>query len=278
MCGRYAEFKQVQDLADAFARQGYLQDVLFADGTADWPGGWNIAPTHDIRMIVDRPFTQSMTDTLVTAGGSRSEALITAAEQTALGNLPAEFISDDLVRQVRRARWGLVPSWAKDPAIGSKMINARSETIMEKPSFRKAFAARRCIIPANGYYEWSTLAGPSKQKVPHYIYAADGRPLAFAGIYEFWKEQGNDGSGSTDQWLVTASIITAAADGELGEIHARRPVFLQPDAFNDWLSPHTTSDEAMKLIHQPLIEISHHVVSTDVNKVANQGPHLIVPA
>lgn len=278
MCGRYAEFKQTQDLADAFARKGYLQDVLFADGTHDWSAAWNIAPTHDIRMIVDRPFTSTAAESLVTAAGGHSEQLLAISEQVKSGTLPPEFIADDSVRQVRRARWGLVPSWAKDPAIGSKMINARSETITEKPSFKKAFASRRCIIPANGYYEWTTLTGPPVQKVPNYIYPTDGSAFAFAGIYEFWKPQTEGGlSPETSDWLVSASIITMAAEGELGEIHARRPIFLHPDTYNDWLSVNTSQAEAIELIHQPLIEVSHHVVSTDVNKVANRGPDLIVP-
>lgn len=273
MCGRYASFRQAQDLADAFARNGYFQDVLFADGTEQWDPAWNIAPTHDVRIVVDRPLVPGAAETLVTASGSVSQELQDLAGQRQSGAAPAEFLADDLVRQVRRARWGLVPSWAKDPSIGSRMTNARSETITEKPSFRKAFATRRCIIPADGYYEWTTLEGPPKQKIPHYIVPADGSMFAFAGIYEFWKPQ-DDPDG---QWLVTASIITTAAHGELAEIHERRPVFLTPDVFTEWLDPATTVDQARLILDIPVLDVNVHTVSTDVNKVANRGPHLILP-
>lgn len=275
MCGRYASFRQAQDLADAFARQGYIQDVLFADGTEEWAPAFNVAPTHDIRIIVDRPLTPAIAETLVTATGQESEALLELGRQLEAHRAPQEFLDDELVRQVRRARWGLVPSWAKDPSIGSKMINARSETIAEKPSFRKAFATRRCIVPADGYFEWTTMAGPPKSKTPHFITPADGSQFAFAGIYEFWKPQAEPGVDS--EWLVTASIITTAADGDLADIHERRPVFLTPDVYERWLDPEVGVDDALDIIKIPVIDVSHHVVTTDVNKVANRGPELILP-
>lgn len=283
MCGRYAEFKAAQDLADAFARQGFVQDVLFADGTHEWPGNWNTAPTHDVRMIVDRPFQASASESLLAADGSLSPIVASLARTLEEGTTPEEFIADDLIRQVRRARWGLVPSWAKDPSIGSKMINARSETILEKPSFKRAFASRRCIIPANGYYEWTTHDGPPKTKTPNYITPADGSVFAFAGIYEFWKskdnaeDDSNTASANNGDWLVTASIITTAAQGDLADIHERRPIFLTPDVFNEWLSPHTSVEDAYALIDIPVIDVNHFVVSTDVNRVSNRGPQLIIP-
>lgn len=276
MCGRYASFRQAQDLADAFARQGYIQDVLFADGTEEWSPSFNVAPTTDIRIIVDRPFTPESAEALVTAAGEEPEALLELGRLIAAGQAPADFIDDELVRQVRRARWGLVPSWAKDPSIGSKMINARSETIAEKPSFRKAFSTRRCIVPADGYFEWTTHAGPPKSKTPNFITPADGSQFAFAGIYEFWKPK-DVAPGENAAWLVTASIITTAAEGELAEIHDRRPIFLTPDVYDAWLSPDTSSAEALEIIGLPVIDVTHHEVSTDVNKVVNKGPELIVP-
>lgn len=277
MCGRYASFTHGDDLAAAYARDGFIQDALFGDGTADWAPSWNVAPTHDIRIVVDRPVSAQSAETLLTASGEPSPALVDMAAQLAGGGASESLLDDDLVRQVRRARWGLVPGWAKDPSVGAKMINARSETITEKPSFRRAFSSRRCIIPADGYFEWTTLDGPPKQKIPNYISPASGGMFAFAGIYEFWKSPTLT-PGEPSQWLVTASIITTAAQDELAQIHERRPIFLTPDTYDAWLSPHTSVDEALDILRIPVLPTVHRVVSTDVNRVANNSEALILPA
>ncbi|WP_333810908.1 SOS response-associated peptidase [Timonella senegalensis] len=258
MCGRYASFRQAQDLADAFARSGFIQDVLFADGSDEWRESFNIAPTQDVRIVVERPLTAA----------ARTETFVDASGQV----VDLSTINDDPVRQVRLARWGLVPSWAKDPSIGSRMINARSETIAEKPAFKRALASRRCIVPADGYYEWQKGETAKSPKTPFYITPADGSPFAFAGIYEFWKPK--DG-GDDAQWLVTVSIITTAADRELGEIHDRRPVFLTPEHYDSWLDPEVGAQEALGILGIDVIDTQHVIVSTDVNKVANNSPELI---
>lgn len=272
MCGRYASFRQAQDLADAFARAGYIQDVLFADGTEGFSESFNVAPTTDVRIIVDRALTASMAHSLVDSHGAE----VARVEELIAGNLPEHTADDALVRQVRRARWGLVPPWAKDPAIGSKMINARLETITEKPSFKKAFATKRCIVPVDGYYEWTAPLPGSKLKTPHYITPADGSCFAFAGIYEFWKQKDAHGD-EPAQWLVTVSIITTAAEGEMLDIHSRRPVHLAADSWDAWLDQETSVDEALAIASQPFCEVRHFVVSTEVNKVGNNHAGLIAP-
>ncbi|NBR60025.1 MAG: SOS response-associated peptidase, partial [Opitutaceae bacterium] len=127
------------------------------------------------------------------------------------------------------ARWGLVPSWAKDRSMASRMINARVETVADKPSFRSAFGKRRCLIPANGYYEWS---GSPKQ--PFYIHAADGAPMAMAGLYEWWRDP-SVSEPDPAAWLMTCTIITTAAKGDISRIHDRMPVLIARDDRSGWL-------------------------------------------
>lgn len=267
MCGRYASFRQAQDLAAAFARAGFFQGVLFQPEALAAPASYNVAPTTDIPIIVDRPTTGAQKAALVTADGSVFD--------------PGPDMSgeDEVIRQVQLARWGLVPPWAKDPSIGVKMINARSETVAEKPSFKRALATRRCIIPADGYYEWQAAQAPVKTKTPMYITPQDGSLFAFAGLYEFWRQAPAPGveTEGNSPWLVTATIITAAAHGDLGEIHDRRPVFLTPEHYDRWLNPQLPAAEIMDLLSAAPVETKHVAVSTKVNSVANNDPSLIVP-
>ena len=147
-------------------------------------------------------------------------------------------------RQLRVVRWGLVPSWAKDPSIGSRMINARSETVAEKPAFRRAFGKRRCLLPADGYYEWYTPTGdnvpltsrgkPVKQ--PFYIHRADGHSLAMAGLYEWWHDKTRERD-DPEAWLLTATIITTSATDAVGRIHDRMPVVIAEADWERWLDP-----------------------------------------
>jgi putative SOS response-associated peptidase YedK len=128
------------------------------------------------------------------------------------------------LRELRVFRWGLVPSWAKDISIGSRLINARAETVSEKPAFKSAFASRRCLLPADGYYEWQRQpVGTAGPKQPYYICRTDHRPLAFAGLYEFWRDRALARE-YPDAWLWTTTIITTSAADELGEIHDRMPM------------------------------------------------------
>jgi putative SOS response-associated peptidase YedK len=170
---------------------------------------------------------------------------------------------------VNAIRWGLVPSWAKDVAIGSRMINARAETVSEKPAFRSAFKKRRCLVPASGYYEWTGAAG-SKQ--PYWIHAPDDQLLIFAGLWDIWR------AGDTAEWLRTYTIITGAPGKVSGDIHDRQPVILPPDCWDDWLQGDPSIAQAT-LTHAigAEAELTYHPVSKAVGNPRNQGPELVEP-
>lgn len=176
---------------------------------------------------------------------------------------------DGARRLLVEARWGLVPSWAKDRRGASRLINARVETVADKPSFRKAFAARRCLIPADGYYEWYAAPGgetsqPKKQ--PYFIRPTDGSQLAMAGLYEFWRSPLGD-------WLTTATIITTAATDAFGDLHDRMPMVIQPEDWDAWLDPELVED-ATGLLSVAASSLEYYPVSTAVNKVSNDGAEL----
>lgn len=177
--------------------------------------------------------------------------------------------------QVRRiltpARWGLVPSWAKDTSGAARLINARAETAAEKPAFRRAFAARRCLLPADGYYEWRTIEAPGQKPVkqPYFIHPRNGEPLVMAGLYEFWRTP-------EQEWLTTVTVLTTSAVDEVGRIHDRMPLSLARSDWDAWLDPEL-GVEAGGLLQSPVAELDFHPVSRLVNKVANDGPELIQP-
>ena len=168
--------------------------------------------------------------------------------------------------------WGLIPSWAKDPAIGNRLINARAETLAEKPAFRGAYKYRRCLIFADGFYEWQAQSS-SKSKVPHLIRLKSGKPFAFAGLWEHW--QSADGSE-----VKSATIITSAPNELMAPIHNRMPVILARDAYAQWLdsTPHFPVDLNSLLAPYPAKEMEAYPVSTLVNSPANDRPELVVPA
>ncbi|WP_291380347.1 SOS response-associated peptidase [Demequina sp.] len=172
-------------------------------------------------------------------------------------------------RTLEVAKWGLVPSWAKDPAIGSRMINARVETIAQKPSFRTAFSRRRCIVPASGYYEWRTDASG---KQPFFIHPEDDAPLAFAGLVEAWR------SGTDDEWLITCAIVTTAARGDLQSIHDRQPVMMGDDAWRTWLDPASGKDDLLDAAHADAPALAWHEVDKAVGNVRNNSPELVEPS
>jgi putative SOS response-associated peptidase YedK len=181
-------------------------------------------------------------------------------------------------RELRLVRWGLVPTWAKDTSAGARLINARSETVAVKPSFRAAFAKRRCLIPADGYYEWIT---EGKAKKPFYIHRADGGILAFAGIYELWRNSAVP-EDHEDAWYWSASIITTQATDEIGRIHDRTPMVIAPETWADWLDPANKDKELMLAAMRPAMlsgsdGLASYPVSTAVNSVRNNGPSLIEP-
>lgn len=166
--------------------------------------------------------------------------------------------------------WGLIPSWAKDPTIGSRLINARAETLAEKPAFRSAYKYHRCLILTNGFYEWQARPG-AKTKVPHFIYLKTGEPFAFAGLWEQWHS--SDGSE-----VRSAAIITTAPNPLMLPIHNRMPVILPRTAYSLWLdpTPHFPVDLNSLLVSYPAEEMEAYPVSTLVNSPGNDGPEILV--
>lgn len=178
------------------------------------------------------------------------------------------------VRRVQATHWGLVPSWAESPKVGARMINARSETLATKPAFRAAFLRRRCIVPADGFYEWRrTDAAPRRGRRPRYFHLADGQPMAFAGLWEVWK--GPDGSK-----LRSSTIVTTAANEAIADLHDRMPVILPASAWDAWLDPANDDLDTLGrlLVPAPASVIASYEVGNEVNNVRNQGPYLIEPA
>jgi putative SOS response-associated peptidase YedK len=194
---------------------------------------WNVAPTQNARVILER------------------------------------MVNDRPDRQLRTLRWGLVPSWAKDLRIGSKLVNARSETVTEKSAFKTAASRRRCLIPADCYYEWMVTG---EGKVPIYLHG-DGA-LGFAGLYEIRPDIEDP-----DRWLWTYTILTCTTQDALGHIHDRSPVVLPADLRSAWLDPGMTDPatvrELLAAVPSPLLET--YEVSTEVNSARNDGPQLIEP-
>lgn len=213
---------------------------------------YNVAPTKEVYVVADRP----------------------AAEDR-----PQR-------RELGIARWGLVPSWAKDPAIGNRMINARVETLTEKPSYRRAVSKRRCLVPADGYYEWYTPTAPDAPrgtsgkpiKQPYFIHPADGAVLAMAGLFEFWRNK-EVPEGDPGAWLWTTTIITTAATDDLGRIHDRMPMCVSPRDWSAWLDPTQTDGAAAVALLTPAAPgwLTADPVGTAVNNVRNNGPGLLDP-
>jgi putative SOS response-associated peptidase YedK len=170
-------------------------------------------------------------------------------------------------RECTMVRWGLVPSWAKDEKIGARMINARGETVAEKPSFRSAVKNRRCLVPASGFYEWVKTEGG---KQPHYIHFTDGRPFAFAGLWERW-------SRAEDRPLDTCTIITTTPNERIADLHDRMPVILPPGRYDEWLRTEPLAADRLQemLVPHPAEGMEAYPVSTLVNKPANDGPECI---
>jgi putative SOS response-associated peptidase YedK len=250
MCGRYASSRRPEDLIEEFeVVENRVPEPLAPD--------YNVAPTKEVYAVVERPPSKE-------AGREKGHSA---------GEPPQ--------RQLRVVRWGLVPSWAKDPKIGSRMINARMETVAEKPAYRRALASRRCLLPADGYFEWyptdeKTKAGrPRKQ--PFFIHPKDDGSLAMAGLYEIWRDPTKDDD-ADDRFLWTCTVITTDAPDDLGRIHDRMPLMVERDRWQAWLDPRTDKESVLDLLTPAAPgRLEAYPVSTMVNAVKNNGPELIEP-
>ncbi len=204
----------------------------------------------------------------------------TVLERTPPGEGPAAA-----TRELRPLRWGLVPTWAKEAKIGARMINARVETVHEKPAFRRAFVKRRCLLPADGFYEWQPGTDPATgkaRKQPYFIHPEDGQVMALAGLYEYWRDLAVTQDDDPAAWLMTCTIITTEATeatDAAGHIHPRMPLALTADRYDAWLDPtHHDADELRALLGQPADgHLDARPVSTAVDNVRNNGPHLLDP-
>jgi putative SOS response-associated peptidase YedK len=170
------------------------------------------------------------------------------------------------VRELTMLRWGLVPFWAKDPSIGNRMINARAETVAEKPSFRAAYRKRRCLVLADGFYEWHTEAGV---KVPYFISLANQKSFAFAGLWEDWRSKDSDES------IQSTTVITTAANDFMLPLHHRMPVILEPGTADRWLDG---DDEIVGAATENTPKLKAWPVDRRVNNARNESPELIEPA
>jgi putative SOS response-associated peptidase YedK len=204
-----------------------LADVFHVDPPRGLEPRFNIAPTQSVPIV------------RAAAGGSRECAMV---------------------------RWGLIPSWAKDESIGARMINARGETVAEKPSFRAAAKSRRCLVPASGFFEWAKT-GDGKQ--PHFIHFADARPFAFAGLWERWLKGGEP--------LDSCTIITTTPNDLVAGLHDRMPVILPPERYDEWLAPKPLATERLQelLAPHPSAGMEAYPVSTRVNRPGNDDPECI---
>ena len=184
-------------------------------------------------------------------------------------NAPVVRQSADGKREFIQLRWGLIPFWAKDPSIGNRMINARAETVASKPAFRNAFRKKRCIVIADGFYEWQKRPGG---KQPWYIAMSTGEPFAMAGLWESWRAT------EDDDRLDTCTIITTRPNEMMARLHNRMPVILTQDAVDCWLDPSSDTDTLESVLGPVEEDLLNAVeVSRRVNNPANEGPELILP-
>ena len=181
-------------------------------------------------------------------------------------------LSDTNRRKLQWLRWGLIPSWAKDPAIGYKLINARAETASEKPSFRSAFKHRRCLIPSDGFYEWQRLEGSKTKKQPYYFSLKDNNPFAFAGLWERWENPEGD-------IVETCTILTTEANELVSPIHDRMPVILHSKDYDLWLDPNFISSDSLQALLNPYPSeaMIAYPVSSKVNSPKNDSPECNQP-
>jgi putative SOS response-associated peptidase YedK len=284
MCGRFASARKRQELLEEF---GVQRDRVTEPLRPDY----NVAPTKPVYAVVTRAPRDGADEQAAGQARSGARADRDAPEPSAPEPSAPEPSTPDPsapepsaiehggVRELRVVRWGLVPFWAKDISIGSRLINARAETVATKPAFRRAFARHRCLLPADGFYEWEKSGDQKKgAKQPYYIRREDGGVLAFAGLYELWRDKDRPDD-DPDSWLWTATIITTRAEDEVGRIHDRMPMVIEPARWADWLDPTATSAEALHGLMTPAasVHLTTYPVSTEVNSVRHNGPGLIEP-
>jgi putative SOS response-associated peptidase YedK len=248
MCGRYASSRRPQDLIEEFEiDRSEVKETLVPD--------YNVAPTKPVYAVLERPPRSS-------------------ADEKSADVAPE--------RQLRVLSWGLVPSWAKDPSIGNRMINARMETVAEKPAYKKAFAVRRCLLPADGYYEWYATSQKTKAgkplKQPFFIHPADGRVMAMAGLYEIWRDPTRS-EDDPNRFRWTCTVLTTSAEDDLGHIHDRMPMLVEKERYAAWLDPTVSEPEDLLSLLVPAApgRLEAYPVSTEVNSVKNNGPELLEP-
>lgn len=246
MCGRFNLRSSVSDIVSVFLPGFGASDFSYLESSHQ--ARYNIAPTQPILCVVqpDQPLVGIHGRSSIDGGNEGSQERTLAA-----------------------FRWGLVPSWAKDIAIGNRMINARSETAAEKPSFKSALKSRRCVIPADGYYEWQkTETG----KQPYEFFAIDGKPLALAGLWERNSKVLPNG-----ETLYTCTILTTSSNGFTSDIHDRMPVILSGDSLDEWLDPKFSDMQAVESMLVPAAEdlLGKRPVSRMLNNVRNQGAELL---
>ena len=237
MCGRYALVKSAGELIEEF-------EITTNRIPAALPADWNIAPTREIYVIRNNANNSSNTS--------------------------------ENSRELATLSWGMIAPWSKDRSEAvrsqSQAINARSESVHEKPTFRSAFKSRRCLIPASGYYEWATELGKYESKQPFFIQSeTEGKSLAFAGIFDRWVDPNGE-------IFESASIITRPAVDFLATIHNRMPTFLPTDRWDAWLDPKLNEVEEIRKLMElsdPATGLRAHPVSTKVNATRNNGAELI---
>ncbi|HLS48497.1 MAG TPA: SOS response-associated peptidase, partial [Actinomycetaceae bacterium] len=177
-------------------------------------------------------------------------------------------------REMHAARWGLVPPWSEDLSVGSRLINARSETAAQKRSFAPSVRQRRCFVPADGYYEWQR--GSGRSSTPYFIHRRDAQPMALAGLYAFWRDP-SKADDDPDRWVLTMTILTRASRGDLAALHHREPVVVG-DQLEAWLDPALTdAEEALALLDDDGPPLAHHRVGPEVGNVNNDHEGLITP-
>jgi putative SOS response-associated peptidase YedK len=244
LCGRYSATKDPAELAAEFD----AVDTL--GGEAPRPDH-NVAPTKPV------------------------VAVVTRHPRDAEG-LPDPAVT---VRGLRVMRWGLIPHWAKDPSIGSRMINARADTAAGKPAFRTALARRRCLLPADGWFEWKR---EGKTKQPFFMTRTDGRSLALAGLWSTWHDPAAAAAAAAADPIVSCAVLTTDAVDGLTDIHDRMPLLLGPESWQRWLDPDLpATDEITELLAAPdpatVAALELRPVSSLVNSVKNNGPELVAP-